>query len=638
MPKDILYGSIEQQFMALPSFRYEDIGPLKNVECESVPNLMVIAGPNGVGKSTLFDNIARESQDHFATSRLYKEGDLESFLNEIDMPAEEIEQIKEEFDNSTPTQDDTNVAYVGPHRGMSKEVPIRERDLIGMPAYSTKFLHALSRLPQGATRYWLNRGQGNIRSGMFGNEKGMLDELPYYEVRRRLAQIHSNIEEHVTEEFFDKGGEVEKPDILEWLSPLQEAIEQVLPGIKLNGVEKTDDHEYVLTFKNRDDSVVNFDDLSSGEKDAVALLFLLVEDRIEEQFKDSDIVSKSEDDLVVLYDSPEAYLHPQLQLNFLNYIKDYLNNESGTDRNVQIIICTHSKMIVDNTPDESLYFLFYPDHVEDNQLRPASEVPDELRKLISNEMGLTALSSGEDILLVEGSDDREVIHRIDDEIEKEVSVIGMGGKDPIVKLDETFNKMMQLDGVNVYAIVDGDRDLNLDEDTPDNIHSLPVTSIENLILKTDVIFETLKEILGRKLEQKGYSSSQDVDDKLSSIITDEDFIEEEAHTRWNEQFNDFYLSYEGFEQSEGFIDIESFAQNELENRLDDVKDFAEIKNEVKNLAESGNIDQLQGKEILKRLSEEFKIKTERLLRMCAKKLDKEDLPDETESFLKKAKS
>jgi predicted ATPase len=624
--------------MPLPSFRYEDTGPLNNVECEDVPDLMVIAGPNGVGKSTLLDNIAKESQDHFATSRLYKSGELESFLNETEMPEEEVENIIESFEDSTSSLDDTNVAFVGPHRGMSKQIPIRERDLIGMPGYSTKFLHSLSRLSQGATRYWLNKGQGNFRSGMFGNEKGMLDELPYYEVRRRLAQIHSNIEEHVTEEFFEEGGEVEKPDILEWLSPLQEAIKEVLPGIELNGVGKTDEHEYVLEFENRDGSIVNFDDLSSGEKDAVALLFLLVEDGIEDQFKDSDIVNKSEDDLVVLYDSPEAYLHPQLQLNFLNYIKDYLNQKSDTDRKIQIIICTHSKMIVDNTPDESLYFLFYPSQVEENQLRPASTVPDELRELISNEMGLTALSSGEDILLVEGSDDREVIQRIDDEIEKELSVIGMGGKDPIVNLDETLNKMMDVDGVNVYAIVDGDRNLELDEETPDNIHSLPVTSVENLILKPGVMFETLEEILGRKLQEKGYNSPKDVDDLLSSIITDDDFIEQEAHTRWNEQFGEFYISYRSFEQSEGFEDIESFAENELQNRLNNVKEFEEIKQKVKQLAENKKIDQLQGKEILKQVSNEFNIKTERLLRMCAKKLDTEDLPEDTEHFLQKAKS
>ncbi|TKX73084.1 ATP-binding protein, partial [Halorubrum sp. GN11_10-6_MGM] len=252
--------------MALPDFAYDDIGPLKRVECENVPDLMVLAGPNGVGKSTLLDSIARDYQDHFATSRLVESGELESVFEDADISKSEIEEIKKAFEEEESLPDDTNVAFVGPHRGMSNNIPIRERDLIGMPTYSTKFLYSLSRLSRSATQYWLNKGQGNFRSNIFDAEKGMLDELPYYEVRRRLAQIHSNIEKHITSEFFEGDGEVDDPDLLEWLSPLQEAIEEVLPGIELKEIEKTDDHEYEMKFENNDGTVVKFHDLSSGKK------------------------------------------------------------------------------------------------------------------------------------------------------------------------------------------------------------------------------------------------------------------------------------------------------------------------------------------------------------------------------------
>jgi len=625
--------------MALPSFGYEDTGPLENVKCDNVPSLMVIAGPNGVGKTTLLDNIAQEYQSHFALSRLYESGAIEAVLDSDENSDEDIEDIKFSLENENPV-DDTNVAFVGPHRGMSKNISIRERDLIGMPTYSAKFLYSLSMLNRNATRHWLNKGQGNIRSGMYNSEKGMLDELPYYEVRRRLSQIHYNVKTH-TWEVIQRQGKFEQEEILHWLSPLQEAIKEVLPGIELVEVEKTEDHNYVLKFENRDGTMVNFHDLSSGEKDAVALLFLLVEDELEEQFGELDIVDKSEDDLVVLYDSPEAYLHPQLQLNFLNYVKDYINNGSTSDRKIQIIICTHSKVIIDNTPDESLYFLFYPDQVEENQLRPASEIPDELRDLISKEMGLTALSSGEDILLVEGRDDREVIQRIDDEIEKELSVIEMGGRDQIVDLDDAFNKLvpkLEQNGVNLYAIIDRDRDLELDKGVSNNIHALPVTSIENLILKPDVIFETVEELLGRRLQSMGYESSKDIENLLVRIITDDRFIQKEAQTRWNEKFNPVNISYQAYEKSDKFDNIETFAESVLETRIERVNKFSYVKEEVARLAYNNEIDQLQGKEILKQISNEFNIKTGRLLRMCAKRLDIEMLPNETKEFLQKAKS
>src|SRR3989344_783537 len=43
--------------MALKSFKVQPIKALGIAECENVPKVMVIAGPNGVGKSTLLDEI-----------------------------------------------------------------------------------------------------------------------------------------------------------------------------------------------------------------------------------------------------------------------------------------------------------------------------------------------------------------------------------------------------------------------------------------------------------------------------------------------------------------------------------------------------------------------------------------------------
>lgn len=465
------------------------------------------------------------------------------------------------------------------------------------------------------------------------------DELPYFEVQRRLAQIHHDLKDYSWEKIQDEG-EFKEKGILDWLSPLQEAIDVVLPGIELVEVEKTEEYNYILKFRNRDGSTVTFHELSSGEKDAVALLFLLVEDEIEEQFTDTDVVDRSEEDLVILYDSPEVYLHPQLQLNFINYIKDNLHKERVSDRRVQIIIATHSKMIIDNVSDESLYYMFFVDQIDGNQLKPASDLPDELRNLISEEIGLTALSSGEDLLLVEGSDDREVFHRVDDDIETGLSVIPMGGKDPIVELDEAFNTLvpeLKQSGVNLYAIVDRDRELNLDDEVSDNIHALPTTSIENLVLQSEAIFKTVDEVLGEDLEDMGYDSPEDIESLLEDIVTDEEFIEWEAQLRWNEQFNPFNLNYSSFEASEGFPDIESFAKNEVENRLSDIRDFSEIKREISELAEDGKFDKLHGKRILGQISNKFEIKTDRLLRMFAKRLKLEDIPEETRSFLETAK-
>ena len=627
--------------MALDEFHFEDRGPLNRVKCDEVPDLMVIAGPNGVGKTTLFNNIASEYQSRFSS---YLQMDPEDVIRETNEIIRKFkgsninsDDIINNTRNSPNSQNQTNVAFVGPHRGMSGGMEIQESHLIGMPKYSTKLLYSLANTNQNTLNNWLRRGQGNIRSGPYRDrEKGSSDQLPYYEVRRRLSQVQYNVDDYLKEKV--KKQEEIDDDVRSWLSPIQEAIEEVLPGIELLKVDNTDDHKYVLQFENRDGTIVKFDELSSGEKDAIALLFLLVEDKIEDQFENLDIVEESEEDLVVLYDSPEAYLHPQLQLSFINFIKDYLQTKTGSDKRVQIIICTHSKMIIDNVPEESLYYLYFPDQVEENQLQPSSEVPDELHTLISEEIGLTALSSGEDLLLVEGADDREVLHRVADDLHKDLSIIQMGGKDHIVEL--SFNKLvpkLKDNGINLYAIIDRDRELNLDRTISDNIHVLPVSSIENIALQPEAIFKTIKQYHGREMSNYGYSDPNDIESLLESIILDDGFIEFESQTRWNEQFNPFNLNYSSYEASDGFSNIDEFAKNELENKLNNVKSFSEIKHNVQELANNGAIDELHGKKILKEVSNEFGIRSEVLLRMCASNLEFQDLPQETQDFLQEAR-
>ncbi|WP_157745958.1 hypothetical protein [Halorubrum trapanicum] len=47
--------------MPLREFSLNDVGEIRSVECSDVPKLMVVAGPNGVGKSTMFEEVTEEA-------------------------------------------------------------------------------------------------------------------------------------------------------------------------------------------------------------------------------------------------------------------------------------------------------------------------------------------------------------------------------------------------------------------------------------------------------------------------------------------------------------------------------------------------------------------------------------------------
>ena len=105
--------------------------------------------------------------------------------------------------------------------------------------------------------------------------------------------------------------------------------------------------EYQIKFNNRDGQSVNYDQLSSGERDVIAILFSLVEGEIESKLSEVDGSSPDESDIVILLDGPESHLHPKLQRELLHFLRELVDSNPMNDRDAQAIICTHSPTILD---------------------------------------------------------------------------------------------------------------------------------------------------------------------------------------------------------------------------------------------------------------------------------------------------
>nr|WP_275039120.1 AAA family ATPase [Halococcus morrhuae] len=146
---------------------------------------------------------------------------------------------------------------------------------------------------------------------------------------------------------YDERGEVPSGYIPNFNAPLKTAIESVLPGIEYKGVS-IEDNVYQVMFENRAGERVQFDHLSSGEKDAIAMLFLLVEKQIENLVSEVREVDSEQEDLILLIDSPESHLHPAMQSRFFNYLQDILKSSEGENLDLQVMMCTHSQMILND--------------------------------------------------------------------------------------------------------------------------------------------------------------------------------------------------------------------------------------------------------------------------------------------------
>jgi predicted ATP-dependent endonuclease of OLD family len=125
---------------------------------------------------------------------------------------------------------------------------------------------------------------------------------------------------------------------------------------------------------------VEYNALSSGEKDAIAMMFPLIEKQIENELARAKDETPPSEDLVVLIDGPEEYLHPSLQRSFLGYIREHVKEAEERGEKLQFILATHSSTLVNEAESEELFMMLFPDQVStSNQLIKVSTTTEKLR-------------------------------------------------------------------------------------------------------------------------------------------------------------------------------------------------------------------------------------------------------------------
>lgn len=122
--------------------------------------------------------------------------------------------------------------------------------------------------------------------------------------------------------------------------------------------------------------------LSSGEREVVNIVF--------------DFLLRNPEDCVVFFDEPELHLHPELSYKLLQTLRT-----AGT--NNQFVFCTHSSEIITASLDQSVIFVAPPKDPPVNQavvVREDDETNQALR-LLGHSVGIVAL--GKRLVLIEGT-------------------------------------------------------------------------------------------------------------------------------------------------------------------------------------------------------------------------------------------
>jgi len=578
----------------LKAFRFTDLGAIRHAAASDIPDLMVVAGPNGVGKSTLFEELNSSIE---GPTRRGRRNDIE-------------------------VSENAQSVYLSPHRAPAPS------DMSATLLTTLTRESARSRL--GSSNYNLNSAEAPdvLRYGTNRRTRKAADFAPFFELKKRLAQLEFD-RGQLMADLYDEQGSIPEGAIPNLGQPLKEGIDAVLPGIEYEGVKQTDERDYRIQFNDRSGDQVEFDDLSSGEKDAISLIFNLVEKKIESRINQVQSEEESREDLVVIIDSPEAYLHPAMQERFLNFVQEEIASAKSADFNssLQVLMCTHSQTIIQNISDNNLYFLLYQDQREENQLVPAQGISLDTLESITGELGVTALSSGNPIVLVEGDSDREILRKLFPEIRDEFEILPMGGKGKIINFSNSFNQVvpeLYSKGIFLFAVLDGDRDLDIDSQYTDFVHQLSVTCIENHLLDAEALYKALEMTTGEsRLNQEGITNPDDVQAYIAELVESDSFQEKEIKTRLNERLriNVYINNLEQFTTDAISKQIDKVAETK-KNRTESIID--EVRGNVSTAVSDREYSRLNGKEILSMLANKFDLQKEVLARVTAEIIESSD--------------
>lgn len=219
--------------------------------------------------------------------------------------------------------------------------------------------------------------------------------------------------------------------------------------------------------------------LSSGEREVVNIVF--------------DFLLRNPQDCVVLFDEPELHLHPELSYKLLQTLKTF------GSRN-QFIFCTHSADIISASLDNSVIFITPPKPQSENQaivVREEDQTHQAL-KLIGQSIGIVSL--GRRVVLIEGNTgslDKQTYGTILRDRYPNLALAPSGGKDQVQSFGATIERVLQntVWGVDFFMLCDRDA-ISRDSDIAKyeaaangRLKFLKRYHLENYFLDEDIIAE-----------------------------------------------------------------------------------------------------------------------------------------------------
>lgn len=439
--------------------------PIQHFEAKDLSDVVVLAGPNGVGKTRLIETILGHLRGASTNPDI-------SGVIEATSKQEQTEWGKTELDMSQPTDMDilrTNLQHNRRRSNLTSTVLNFESDRTIQNVQPFAFSWDL---PDPLTEEmgwdfslagWKNRWQDTIHS-LF-----RLIEHQKQGIASRAVELRRQGKTEMKLSFSDP------------MDSFKNVFSQLLaPKELVDPSARQQTLQYRLG-----DQVFDISTLSSGEREVVNIAF--------------DFLLRRPQHCVVFFDEPELHLHPELSYRLIQALQTI-----GVQN--QFILSTHSPDIITASLDRSVIFLSPPRELADgtpaNQAIPVNENDEtnEALRLLGHSVGIIAL--GKKILLVEGENsslDKQAYGAITRNRYPSLVLVPSGGKHLIQSFDLIHKSVLNktLWGVEFFMLCDGDS-APADNPAPGGadhrLRILPRYHLENYFLDEDIWKEVFAEM------------------------------------------------------------------------------------------------------------------------------------------------
>ena len=408
--------------MKIARYSIVNVAPIKRFEIDGLTDVVVFAGPNGVGKTTLLNALLQIFQNP------RPEGGVA-----VTVTATNTEEIAA-WGNRTSL--DTNMPQEAQVLRTFLQLPKKRGLLKGgvLNFDSARAFEQIQPYPwswQFADPFVEDVGWNYS----FQSMKGRFQDVVHALIRKVRSQ-KEEIAGQAIELIRQGGATLELGQFGDPIRRFKDAFSRLLPGKRMLDInEQTQNIQY-----QQDGQTLHFSQLSSGEREVVTVVF--------------DFLLRNPTDCVVVFDEPELHLHPELSYRLLRTLQDV------GERN-QFVFCTHSPEIITAALEQTVVFVSPAQASGANQALKVEENDDIASVLRALGQSVGVISLGKKIVLIEGernSLDKEAYGSIIGSHYPDLVLVPTGGKETISSFRRAVETVLSktIWGVDFFMLCDGD--------------------------------------------------------------------------------------------------------------------------------------------------------------------------------------